>query len=47
MKKLIEKFIKDESGMETLEWALVGAFGPKIEAVFTKMGGELEDAIKE
>ena len=57
MKKLVRKFIKDESGMETIEWALVGAlvvlgfvaiwgtFGPKIAAVFTEMGNELDEAV--
>ena len=56
MKALVKRFIKDESGMETLEWALVGAlvvlgfvaiwgaFGPKIGAVFTDMGAELDTA---
>ncbi len=56
MKTLVKRFIKDESGMETLEWALVGAlvvlgfvaiwgaFGPKIETVFTNMGSELDTA---
>jgi Flp pilus assembly pilin Flp len=56
MKALVKRFIKDESGMETLEWALVGAlvvlgfvtiwtaFGPKLAAVFTDMGAELDSA---
>ncbi len=56
MEKLVRKFIKDESGMETIEWALVGAlvvlgfvtiwgaFGPKIATVFTNMGNELDSA---
>ena len=54
MKELLRRFIKDESGMETLEWALVGAlvvigfvaiwgaFGPKIVTVFDNMGAELD-----
>ncbi|OHB60482.1 MAG: hypothetical protein A2Y12_15400 [Planctomycetes bacterium GWF2_42_9] len=56
MKTLIKRFIEEESGMETLEWALVGAlvvlgfvaiwgtFGPKLSAVFTDMGTELDNA---
>ena len=56
MKALVKRFVKDESGMETLEWALVGAlvvigfvaiwgaFGPKIEQVFINMGEELDSA---
>jgi len=56
MKNLVKKFIKDESGMETIEWALVGAlvvlgfvgiwtaFGPKLQNVFTEMGAELDEA---
>jgi len=57
MRELVRKFVKDESGMETLEWALVGAlvvlgfvtiwtaFGPKLAAVFTEMGSELDKAV--
>ena len=57
VEKLVRKFIKDESGMETIEWAMVGAlvvlgfvtiwgaFGPKIAVVFTQMGSELDAAV--
>ena len=56
MKELLKRFINDESGMETLEWALVGAlvvlgfvaiwvaFEPSLSNIFTQMGAELDAA---
>jgi Flp pilus assembly pilin Flp len=54
--KLVKRFINDESGMETLEWAMVGAlvvlgfvaiwvaFEPSLSGIFTQLAAELDSA---
>lgn len=56
MKAMLKRFVKDESGMETIEWVMVGAlvvlgfvamwgtFQPSIKAVLDAIQGELDDA---
>ena len=56
MKALLKRFVKEEDGLETIEWTLMAAlvvlgfvaiwvtFKPQIQAVFTSLGGELSAA---
>lgn len=57
MQKLFRRFLKDERGMETVEWAVmaalllvgliavVGALGDKVLAVFTALDSEIGTAV--
>jgi Flp pilus assembly pilin Flp len=56
MKALLKRFVKDESGMETIEWVMVGAlvvlgfvalwvaFKPHISSVLDEIANELDSA---
>ena len=56
MKALVKRFVKEEEGLETIEWTLMAAlvvlgfvaiwvtFRPEIVAVFTALGAELQSA---
>lgn len=56
MKKLVKRFIKEEEGLETIEWTLMAAlivlgfvilYGPirdAIDAVFTALATQMNDA---
>ncbi|MHC4124159.1 MAG: Flp family type IVb pilin [Planctomycetota bacterium] len=56
MKALLKRFIREEEGLETIEWTLMAAlvvlgfvaiwvtFKPQIQSVFTSLGTELTSA---
>jgi Flp pilus assembly pilin Flp len=43
----IKRFVRDESGLETVEWAIVGGLVVAVGAiVFTLIGGDVKTALE-
>ena len=47
MVNAIKRFVRDESGLETVEWAIVGGLVVAVGAiVFTLIGGDVKDSLE-